>query len=880
MKSICTFLALFFCFTTPLRAQLQKNRLSYLRPVSEHHVESKTPSYLITEEFFQHLYHPKGYLSLEDREQRQLLLNAMPSDPGKKSRASGWEFMGPQIVKNPVQVPGDPSDPYVNYAGRISTVEDQQYLRVSSASGGLFQYVSFGTWFPISETLPMKAIGTFASNPLNPNHILVGTGEYAGSYNMFPLNAQVSAGLWETRDGGYTWKSIFLQWPGGPQPSFKRIIFDPSDTAKVWAASSYGVYYTLNSGGLWQWNSYGSIGLLSCIATDFARCSDNQHFLVGLVGTNNPSCVYYNAGFTGNGQSLGTELNVNNKFPGDVKFAYSASNPATVYASCFYYDDTTSVIFKSTNFGAPGSWTRCTILDNGQPTYNIHNGQGFRDNCIAVSPVDANKVLVGGVRVCRSTDGQNFTIIDTRHPDNNHFFWKSPTQVYVSNDGGLYRSLDSGKIWQDNLLDYLPVIQPYTFDVGRIHSDRITMGSQDNGTIIYDPILQEWQHTQWGDGFAAVYHPFFDSVCYSTTGLFTQGNAFQRSRSTNHGKAGSWQSIENGIASSQQFNQPLVTDFVSPNYLYTSSGPNLYLSTNQGQTWDHLNPNSPSPANTIKIVVSHTTNPYVYFCFAPMASTQWKVTLLKVGASGNTLQYITQGNLGIAQNDYVRSGWSEFNSLSSTDTAVLCIGGVNQTPSNRKVVKTVDGAQTWTNCTGNLPFQLSVTSIICNPGRSKEMIIGTDNGCYKTDDNGVTWYKWDFGFPPGMIVSDLKFSFQNNKGYVVASTFGRGIWKREIQDVEPFPAGLVRTEYRLPEITVYPNPASQFQTILFELLEESTCGVQLINMQGQIVNEISPARLRSGEQKLAIYTGNLKPGIYQYVITINGRRDIKRIVIQ
>ncbi|QLH46907.1 MAG: hypothetical protein HWD58_15535 [Bacteroidota bacterium] len=90
----------------------------------------------------------------------------------------------------------------------------------------------------------------------------------------------------------------------------------------------------------------------------------------------------------------------------------------------------------------------------------------------------------------------------------------------------------------------MPVIQPYTFDVGRIHSDRITMGSQDNGTIIYDPILQEWQHTQWGDGFAAVYHPFFDSVCYSTTGLFTQGNAFQRSRFTNHGKAGSWQSIE------------------------------------------------------------------------------------------------------------------------------------------------------------------------------------------------------------------------------------------------------------------------------------------------------------------------------------------------
>ncbi|QLH46908.1 MAG: hypothetical protein HWD58_15540 [Bacteroidota bacterium] len=119
----------------------------------------------------------------------------------------------------------------------------------------------------------------------------------------------------------------------------------------------------------------------------------------------------------------------------------------------------------------------------------------------------------------------------------------------------------------------------------------------------------------------------------------------------------------------------MVTDFVSPNYLYTSSGPNLYLSTNQGQTWDHLNPNSPSPANTIKIVVSHTINPYVYFCFAPMASTQWKVTLLKVGASGNTLQYITQGNLGIAQNDYVRSGWSEFNSLSSTDTVVLCIGG-------------------------------------------------------------------------------------------------------------------------------------------------------------------------------------------------------------
>jgi hypothetical protein len=83
--------------------------------------------------------------------------------------------------------------------------------------------------------------------------------------------------------------------------------------------------------------------------------------------------------------------------------------------------------------------------------------------------MDPDRILVGGVNLCLSTDGGvHWTVmsgtLDTGTPVHDDFWavrWTSPSDVYVGSDGGYYESHDGGLHWSatDNTLPNLHTVR-------------------------------------------------------------------------------------------------------------------------------------------------------------------------------------------------------------------------------------------------------------------------------------------------------------------------------------------------------------------------------------------------------------------------------------
>jgi photosystem II stability/assembly factor-like uncharacterized protein len=72
--------------------------------------------------------------------------------------------------------------------------------------------------------------------------------------------------------------------------------------------------------------------------------------------------------------------------------------------------------------------------------------------CMLTLPMQA-KVIIGGVYTYRSTDaGVNFSSLNTSNPGlhaDDHAIERNPLNgnLYLGNDGGMYRSTDNGVTW-------------------------------------------------------------------------------------------------------------------------------------------------------------------------------------------------------------------------------------------------------------------------------------------------------------------------------------------------------------------------------------------------------------------------------------------------
>ena len=129
--------------------------------------------------------------------------------PAEFSAAEEWVEIGPAPIT---------SGPYT---GRCSAVAasrsnaDKYY--VGGGSGGVWRTLDGGaTWTPLTDHLPINAIGALALDPTDDDFVYAGSGEANFANHSF-----YGQGLYKSTDGGDTWEVLGTDTFGGR--TFSRI---------------------------------------------------------------------------------------------------------------------------------------------------------------------------------------------------------------------------------------------------------------------------------------------------------------------------------------------------------------------------------------------------------------------------------------------------------------------------------------------------------------------------------------------------------------------------------------------------------------------------------------------------------------------------------
>ncbi|HJQ37322.1 MAG TPA: hypothetical protein VKB93_09290, partial [Thermoanaerobaculia bacterium] len=93
-----------------------------------------------------------------------------------------------------------------------------------------------------------------------------------------------------------------------------------------------------------------------------------------------------------------------------------------------------------------------------------------------------------------------------------------------------------------------------------------------------------------------------------------------------------------------------------------------------------------------------------------------------------------------------------------------------------KVFLSRDRGATWENISGDLP-DVPVSAIALDPADPNRLWIATDTAVFSTRDRGKTWQSERRNMP---VVAVTDLDYNPKTGYLVAATYGRGVWRMKI----------------------------------------------------------------------------------------------------
>jgi hypothetical protein len=79
-------------------------------------------------------------------------------------------------------------------------------------------------------------------------------------------------------------------------------------------------------------------------------------------------------------------------------------------------------------------------------------------------------------------------------------------------------------------------------------------------------------------------------------------------------------------------------------------------------------------------------------------------------------------------------------------------------------------------------------------------------------------------------------------------------------------------------LKIYPNPASSYIIVSYELKTAAPVLIEMANMRGEVVKSVR-INSQSGPQRLNITLADLSSGIYMVRIVANGNVETKKLVV-
>ncbi len=74
--------------------------------------------------------------------------------------------------------------------------------------------------------------------------------------------------------------------------------------------------------------------------------------------------------------------------------------------------------------------------------------------------------------------------------------------------------------------------------------------------------------------------------------------------------------------------------------------------------------------------------------------------------------------------------------------------------------------------------------------------------------------------------------------------------------------GVDKTDKNVNQVKVYPNPAEGITSVSFELTKNSSVGIEILNLMGQKVMDVSQGDLPAGTHSVYFNSENLASGVY------------------
>lgn len=735
-----------------------------------------------------------------------------------------------------------------NLEGRVSDIEmnplNQQEIYVGAASGGVWKSTDGGnSWNPIFDQNPSLSIGDIALAPSKPSLIYVGTGEANGGSGSITYDGQ---GIFKSSDGGASWTSVGLQITRNTG----RIVIDPKDTNRVFAATmgdlygktpDRGVYRTTNGGASWQKVLYvnDSTGVIDLVINP--KCPDTL-FAAAYQRVRRPNerdyggvgCNIYRTVDGGNTWTLlSIGLPASDPNTGRIGLTISTSTPNVLFAVYSDIYGNCIGVYKTVNNG--NSWYQ---VDGGNAS-GVLGTQGWWYGRIAVDPYDTSVVYIPGFDLYKSLDGgmtwnnisSGYTHVDHHtiyiHPQNTSL-------VVNGNDGGVYFSNDAGATFYGNAK--LPIMQFYTAEIDYQSPTQLCGGAQDNGTNASNGSISNWGSVYGGDGFYCLVDPTNSSnqiyeYQYGNLSTSIVGLDFYPNERHN-------------------WNTPLVLNPQNPASIYYGSN-YLYKSVDYWQTWNPISGDLTDGASNGNLVFNSITT---------IAVSNADTNVIYVGTDDGNVQ-VSQNNGGSWTN--ISSGlpkrWVTRVTADpqNAGTAYVTLSGYRYHDNTSHIYKTTNYGNTWADIGYNLPTA-PVNDVVVDVVAGL-LYCATDVGVYYKGISATSWAVLGTGLPL-VPVSDL--TFHEPTGKLVAATYGRSMYSIDLSQFSAIHA----VQSPRVQVRVFPNPATANFVVSLDKEPQLPCSFVLCDEKGAVV-QTSPLK----QKETSISRGLLPAGVYFYRISISQR---------
>ena len=293
----------------------------------------------------------------------------------------------------------------------------------------------------------------------------------------------------------------------------------------------------------------------------------------------------------------------------------------------------------------------------------------------------------------------------------------------------------------------------------------------------------------------------------------------------------------------------------------------MYETRNFGATWEKLNP-SGFPANVHELTASIYTFPtaVLYACSPTFGAGRLHVY--------DQQNWHDRGG-SFPSGVYVRKVAPHH---SDPNKAYAIMNGMG-TP-GQKLYRTTNRGQTWTNITGNMPDQ-PLSDLVVHPTNDNTYYVSSEFGCFRTTNGGTNWHRWNNGMPDAAIVTELATLDQraiDGTFWIVAGTYGRGVYKRDIAGDDP--ADVVEVLPVRHELRQnYPNPVQGPTTIEFSLPEAEQASLVVYDVSGREIVKLVNGERPAGVHRVSYDTSKLSAGTYFYKLTTSSGVETKKMIV-